>query len=165
MSIKVYSYYTKRDLLYKVPRNNIYSNIHITDYIVYNNLSGNGKVYTALSSFILLFDKLAYLSRIKKTKDKKLINSFVKSYINLTYTEFINFLLRLNLINFPVLFDVKKITNTNYTFKLNSNVFEEFIFFYKKYFNFFYIYFSFSFVNCKNIEEKQLLLTTLNNII
>lgn len=161
MSLRCYSYYTKRDLLYKTNRFNIYNLINCGNFHVYQKTSN--RIYSSLSSFIILFDKMSYLSQLKKSPDKKLIKSFVHTILTLNITDFINFLLSLKINNFNL--SESGIKKNVYHFKINSNLFNEFIFYYQKFVGFFDMNFVFSFINCNNRKEKQLLISNLNNII
>lgn len=160
-SIKTLNFYQNRDMLYKCNINNIYKIPNITNSIVLQKKDKLEDVYPYISSLILLLDKIPYLIRIKRSSDKKILGSIIGTKVLLNKEETISFLLRIK--NEGAQYDyLKKEYNKN-SYILKMNIFDEFLSLYDKYSMLQDFSLTLQFKNCKNDNEKELLLLSLIN--
>ena len=166
-SYETWSFYEKRDLIYKVSSINIYKIPSLTNFIITKKKTENEDIYSTFSSLILLFDQIPFLIRLKYSVDNKLKNTILGAKLSLNKLNFYSFFFRYkieeNLKSLQEnLFIVLEQNNTNIIgIHIKQNLFDEFLILYDKFSNISDIFLRLNFINCKKKEEKKLLLSNL----
>jgi len=151
-----------RDLIYKLSLENVSKIPEIKQgFVTQKNIKTND-IFSNISLNILLFDEYPAILRIKNTIDNKKKNTILGTHIKLSVIKLYFFFLRLkneeglNSIKTKIKFSSKESNSININF--NLNLFDEFLFLYDKYPTLNDVSLKLNFVNCKKMEEKQLLL-------
>src|SRR5690554_813993 len=157
--------YNDRDLLFKLNLNNIYKLPEINQIVCKQNIAKSNDIFNNVSLNILLFDEYPLFLKINKKINNKKKNNILVNKIILSKLKFFFFFLRFKYEEsyLSIKDKIKKInkeTNT-VTFYINLNIFDEFLFLYDKYPVLSDILVTLKFVNCKKMEEKQLLLDNI----
>jgi len=164
-SYSKWKFYSNRDLLLKLNLNNVNKIPEIRRVVVKHNILKPSDIFSSMSLNILLFDEYPMVSKIKNTIDNKKKNIILGTKITLSHLKFFFFFLRLKYEEgITSLVNKLKLSNKNseaVTFCFNLNLFDEFLNLYDKYPNLSEISVTLTFVNCKKMEEKQLLLNNL----
>lgn len=155
--------YQSRDLIYKCNLNNLYEIPNIANGVALQKKDLKEEIYPYLSSFIILFDKKPFILQINKSSDKKIQGTVIGTKLFLNKFDLYSFVYRLKTeegyLNLKKqLLGSSYIKNTLF-FKLN--IFDEFLTLYDRFSMLQELSVSFNFVNCKNKEEKFLLLSNL----
>src|SRR5690606_39708735 len=112
-----------------------------------------------------LIYKYQKILKIKNKKNNKKKNTILGTKIKLSVLKFFFFFLRLKneetTANLNTFFKIKNKEADSLTFTFNLNLFDEFLFLYDKYPALNDVSVTLNFVNCKKMEEKQLLLKNL----
>lgn len=160
-----WKYYNDRDLIYKLNIINVNKIPKINNFIIKQQL--NKDIFNNISLNILLFDAYPRIVKLNNTIDKKKKNTILGTKIKISTKNFFFFFLRLKteegIFSLKNKFKLKKNTKL-FTFHFNLSLFDEFISFYDKYPVLTDISATLEFVNCKKMEEKQLLLNNIINI-
>lgn len=166
--IKSYSkwkFYSNRDLILKLNLNNVNQIPEINQVIIKQNVLKSNDIFSNMSLNILLFDEYPSILKINHTTDNKKKNTILGTKIKLSKLNFFLFFLRLKYEEgITILANKLKLSNKNskaLSFYFNLNLFDEFLFLYDKYPTLPDISLTLTFVNCKKMEEKQLLLNNL----
>lgn len=157
-----WKFFNDRDLLYKLNIDNLHNIPKINQFIIKQNLNKPNDIFSNMSLNILLFDEYPLILKVNNTIDNKKKNTILGTKLTLSKLKFFSFFLRLKTeegvssLNNKFKFSSK---NSNLiTFHFNLNLFDEFLFLYDKYPILPDISITLKFVNCKKMEEKQLLL-------
>lgn len=164
-SYSKWNFYSNRDLILKLNLNNVNHIPKINQAIVKQNVLKPNDIFSNMSLNILLFDEYPEILKINNTIDNKKKNTILGTKINLSKLKFFFFFLRLKYEEgFNTLANKLKVSNKNSraaNFYFNLNLFDEFLFLYDKYPTLSDVSVTLTFVNCKKMEEKQLLLNNL----
>src|SRR5690554_3603588 len=164
-SYKKWENQNNRDLIFKLSLDNVNKIPHFKDVIVQQKCLKSNDIFNNISLNILLFDEYPHILKINNTIDNKKRNTILGTKLKLSILKFFFFFLRLkveegthNLIN---KFKLKNKESNTLNFTFNLNLFNEFLSLYDKYPTLTDVSVTLNFVNCKKMEEKELLLKNL----
>jgi hypothetical protein len=161
-SFILYNYYQKRDFIYKCSLNNAYDIPNISKIVVSQTLDKKDELFANISSFILLFDRLPFISHIMKTGDKKLKKTPVEVIQTFSLLAFSPFFYRIKMEDNYLSLAKKLLTNKSLGYlNVRFNIFEEFLNLYDKYSNLSSLSINFIFKHCNSSLDKKLLLSNL----
>lgn len=164
-SYSKWKFYSNRDLISKLNLDNVNQVPEINQAIIKQKVLKPSDIFSNMSLNILLFDEYPSILKITNTIDNKKKNIILGTKITLSRLKFFFFFLRLKYEEgFTVLSNKLKLVNKNSkvaNFYFNLNLFDEFLFLYDKYPTLSDVSVTLTFVNCKKMEEKQLLLNNL----
>lgn len=156
---------TDRDLIFKLCLGNVNTIPEIKQTIISQKSLKNNDILNLISLNIFLFDEYPKILKINNTIDNKKKNTILGTKIKLSVLKFFFFFLRLKneetTANLNTFFKIKNKEADSLTFTFNLNLFDEFLFLYDKYPALNDVSVTLNFVNCKKMEEKQLLLKNL----
>jgi len=151
-----------RDLIFKLSLEGINNIPAISQAIVKQKSIKPSDIFTHISLNVLLFDEYPKILRINNTIDNKKKNTILGTKITLSALKLCFFFLRLKneegVISLANKFKLASKNSNSINFSFNLNLFDEFLFLYDKYPTLNDVSVDLSFVNCKKMEEKQLLL-------
>jgi hypothetical protein len=154
-----------RDLIFKLYLGHVNTIPEIKQSIVSQKSVKTNDVLNLISLNILLFDEYPKILKINNTIDNKKKNTILGTKLKLSVLKFYFFFLRLkneeNNTNLSNALKIKNKEANSLTFIFNLNLFDEFLFLYDKYPTLNDVSVTLNFVNCKKMEEKQLLLKNL----
>lgn len=164
-SYSKWKFYSTRDLIFKLNLNNVYQVPNINQAIIKQKILKSSDIFSNMSSNIILFDEYPSILKINNTIDNKKKNIILGTKINLSRLKFLFFFLRLkHEEGYTILSNKLKLgckDSKVINFYFNLNLFDEFLFLYDKYLTLPEVSITLTFVNCKKMEEKQLLLNNL----
>ena len=164
-SYSKWKFYSNRDLILKLNLGNVNQVPEINQAILKQKVLKPSDIFSNMSLNILLFDEYPSILKINNTIDNKKKNIILGTKITLSSLKFFFFFLRLKYEEgFPILSKKLKLVKKNSkitNFYFNLNLFDEFLFLYDKYPILSDVSVTLTFVNCKKMEEKQLLLNNL----
>jgi len=154
-----------RDLMFKLYLGNVNTIPEIKQTTITQKSAKTHALLNLISLNIFLFDEYPKILKINNTIDNKKKNTILGTKIKLSILKFYFFFLRLkneeNNTNLSNAFKIKNKEAKTLTFTFNLNLFDEFLFLYDKYPTLNDVTITLNFVNCKKMEEKQLLLKNL----
>lgn len=164
-SYSKWKFYSNRDLILKLNLDNVNQIPEVNQVIIKQKVLKPSDIFSNMSLNILLFDEYPSILKINHTIDNKKKNIILGTKITLSRLNFFFFFLRLKYEEgFNILSHKLKLSNKNSkvaNFYFNLNLFDEFLFLYDKYPTLSDVSVTLTFVNCKKMEEKQLLLNNL----
>lgn len=157
--------YNNRDLIFKLNISNVNKIPSFNKAIVKQNIVKTNDIFSNMSLNIFLFDEYPLLLKINNTIDNKKKNTILGTKVSLSKLKFFFFFLRLKaeegINSLTSKLNISKKNSEMFNFFFNLNLFEEFLTLYDKYPTLNDVSVSLTFVNCKKMEEKQLLLKNL----
>ncbi len=157
--------YNNRDLIFKLNVSNINNIPTFNKAIVKQHVVKPNDIFSNMSLNIFLFDEYPLILKINNTIDNKKKNTILGTKISLSKLKFFFFFLRLKseegINSLASKLNMSKKNSDMLNFFFNLNLFEEFLTLYDKYPTLTDVSVSLTFVNCKKMEEKQLLLKNL----
>lgn len=157
--------YNNRDLIFKLNISNVNKIPSFNKAIVKQNIVKTNDIFSNMSLNIFLFDEYPLVLKINNTIDNKKKNTILGTKVSLSKLKFFFFFLRLKaeeeINSLTSKLNISKKNSEMFNFFFNLNLFEEFLTLYDKYPTLNDVSVSLTFVNCKKMEEKQLLLKNL----
>lgn len=157
--------YNNRDLIFKLNISNVNKIPSFNKAIVKQNIVKTNDIFSNMSLNIFLFDEYPLVLKINNTIDNKNKNTILGTKVSLSKLKFFFFFLRLKaeegINSLTSKLNISKKNSEMFNFFFNLNLFEEFLTLYDKYPTLNDVSVSLTFVNCKKMEEKQLLLKNL----
>lgn len=157
--------YNNRDLIFKLNISNVNNIPSFNKAIVKQNIVKTNDIFSNMSLNIFLFDEYPLVLKINNTIDNKKKNTILGTKVSLSKLKFFFFFLRLKaeegINSLTSKLNISKKNSEMFNFFFNLNLFEEFLTLYDKYPTLNDVSVSLTFVNCKKMEEKQLLLKNL----
>lgn len=157
--------YNNRDLIFKLNISNVNNIPSFNKAVVKQNIVKTNDIFSNMSLNIFLFDEYPLVLKINNTIDNKKKNTILGTKVSLSKLKFFFFFLRLKaeegINSLTSKLNISKKNSEMFNFFFNLNLFEEFLTLYDKYPTLNDVSVSLTFVNCKKMEEKQLLLKNL----
>ncbi len=164
-SYSKWKHYNDRDLVYKLNISNINNIPAFNKATIKQNVLKTNDIFSNMSLNIFLFDEYPLILKINNTIDNKKRNTILGTKVSLSLLKFFFFFLRLKSeegrASLSAKLNMSKKNSELFNFFFNLNLFEEFLTLYDKYPTLSDVSVSLTFVNCKKMEEKQLLLKNL----
>lgn len=165
---RVFSFYQNRDLIYKCQLQNIDNIPGIRFGVAKLNSEQKGKdsFYVQMSGLILLFEVMPYIKKQKKDLESKKQTVMLNPKITLPTKECFSFFYRLkneNGLKEALRVQILKGKFLKQSIRFKSNIFNEILQLYDKFYMLQELHLDLYFINCKNTEEKRLFLSSWIN--